>query len=655
MADLRIGIDVGGTFTDLAALEADGLRVHKLASTPTDPGVAVLQGIGSVRAGRRVDVVHGNTVGLNAVLTGRTARTAFVTNAGFEDLIEIGRQARDRLYALDPTKPQLPVPRELRFGVGARRHADGREAARPDDAELARLLARLRRAKVEAVAIGLLHAYAHPGDERRIAAALRPLGVPITCSAALWPALGEFERFSTAILNAAIVPLVGGYLRRLATAIRPGRLRLLRSSGGIQELGAAQREPARAIFSGPAGGVVATRALCRRLRVPQVAGFDMGGTSTDVSLVGADTLAADRGSIASLPLALPTLEVHTVGCGGGSIATVDRGGALRVGPESAGADPGPACYGKGSEPTITDAHMVLGHLGAQTLLQGGYPVEPGLALAAITRLARRLGISPLRTAQGILEVADVTMQRALLVITAERAIDPAQVPLVAFGGAGGLHAASLARRLGMPCVLVPPHPGAFSAIGLALAAEASERSLPLLRPLAAIGMPRLRRIAQELARDAVAAVAVPGASARIDVLVRYAGQGPGLRLPFRNGLDAAFARLHASRFGFTAESPLEIVEVRAIAAGPERAWPAAGLPRTRAGRPIPVSRRQGLCGGPAWPVFRREALAAGARCDGPAVVEELSGATWIPPGFTCTVENVGLRLRSISGTSARRA
>ena len=487
----RIGIDTGGTFTDVVRWARHSVEVHKLPSTPDDPGRAVLAGLAAARAtpDEPVDVVHGTTVGLNAVLQDRLPRTAFVTNRGFVDLIEIGRQQRDDLYALEPDRPTPPSDRALRVEVDCRRGPAGEVVRRLTTAAITTTVDKVRRLRPAAVAVGLLHSPAAPDDERRLAKALRRAlpGVAVTCSAELWPAFGEYERFSAAILNAAIVPLIGDYTARLTGQLGPGQLRLLRSSLGILSPTEAGEFPARAMFSGPAGGVLAAARLCQAADLRQAAAFDMGGTSTDVCLVHPGELVTDQGAIAGLPLPLPAIDVHTVGCGGGSIAYRDAGGALRVGPQSAGADPGPACYGKGSEPTVTDAHVALGHLGAGTLLGGDFPIDPDRSVRAIERLAARLGLSVARTANGILEVADIGMVRALMRITVERAVDPANVPLLAYGGAGGLHAAGLHMQLGMPLAISPAHPGAFSALGLALAGESAElvaaqRGLPFDEP-----------------------------------------------------------------------------------------------------------------------------------------------------------------------------
>ncbi len=638
----RIGIDTGGTFTDVVRWSPRGVVVHKLPSTPDDPSRAVLQGLAAVRShpDEEVDVVHGTTVGLNAVLTGNLVRTAFVTNRGFEDLIEIGRQDRTELYALAPRRPVPPVPRALRIGVDCRRGPGGSVATRLTAHEVERVAASLRRLRPAAIAIGLLHSPSDPVDERRLAdAAARACpGVPITCSAELLPAFGEYERFCAAILNAAIAPIVGSYTSRLADGVGHGRLRLLRSSLGILPAAEAAAFPTRAMFSGPAGGVLATAQLARRLRLPRAVAFDMGGTSADVCLVEG-TAVHDTGSIGGLPLPLPTVPVHTVGCGGGSIAYVDAGGALRVGPESAGADPGPACYGKGTEPTVTDAHLVLGHLGQGTLLGGAFPIDVDAAVRAIERLGRRLGLSAAATARGILTIADTTMARAILVITAERAVDPATVPLVAYGGAGGLHAAGLMARLGLPSALLPQHPGAFSALGLALAGESVECwqavRMPLDRrriaDLTGLGAKLLRRAMEQMPRRA---------RGRVEVLVRYQGQGASLRLPWSPTIAHRFAAEHQRRYGFTTASTLEVVQVTARAETPAKDIPPAGRSTVSGAKSF---RRRAPVGGGTLEVLRREAI--GSRVIGPAVIEEATATTLVPSGYVATVAPFGLRLR----------
>lgn len=658
---VRIGIDTGGTFTDVVRLGPRSMRVDKVPSTPSDPAQAVLHALAAVRTAddEEVDVVHGTTVGLNAALTGSLARTAFVTNRGFEDLIEIGRQDRPDLYDLEPQRAEVPVPRRLRFGVAARLGPDGQRVVGFEDGELEALRHRLARARVQAVAIGLLHATANPRDERAVAEALASLDVPITCSADLSPWPSEFERFSTAILNGGMAPIMARYMERLGREVGPGRLRLMRSSGGILPTEAARREPARTAFSGPAGGVLATEALMGSMgsRAGRwAAAFDMGGTSTDVCLVGPESASTEVPTLAGLPLALPAAPVHTVGCGGGSIAYADAGGALRVGPQSAGADPGPACYGTGDAPTVTDAHMVLGHMGPETLLGGAFAVDVDRSVRAIETLGAKLGLTTEATARGVLEIAEVNMMRALLVITAERSVDPAQVSLVAYGGAGGLHAAGLCRRLGMRDAWVPPCPGAFSAVGLALAGETEEHAEAVLAPWS----PKLEREILHRARRSARALETalgkslrksqPGARTALDVRLRYRGQGSPLTIsgpasPRRQGKNLAqrFADAHRRQFGFDlGQHPIEIVQwIARVSCRPGRLRPADVQ---RSERPASITRRSPV-GRTRWTVHARAALANGVEVDGPCVIEEHTGAIVVPRGTTAQVQSHGIRLR----------
>lgn len=651
---VRIGIDTGGTFTDVVRWDRGRVTVHKLPSTPDDPGRAVLQGVEAVRRApdEEVDVVHGTTVGLNAVLQGKLPRTAFVTNRGFVDLIEIGRQERTDLYALEPDRPAPPAPRALRVEVACRRGPDGRALEALTAREIARTVAAVKRLRPAAIAIGLLHSPTAPQDERALARALRAAmpSVRVTCSADLYPGLGEYERFSAAILNAATAPLVTAYVEKLDRGLGNGTLRLLRSSTGILPRDEARDFPARAMFSGPAGGVLATQRLCAAMRLPRAAAFDMGGTSTDVCLVEEGRIQTDQGQIAGLPLPLPTVDVHTVGCGGGSIAYRDRGGALRVGPESAGADPGPACYGKGEEPTVTDAHVALGHLGATTLLGGGFEIDPDRSVRAIERLARRLSLSTRRAAEGVLAVADAAMSRALLRITGERAVDPATAPLVAYGGAGGLHAASLAAQLGMPEAILPMHPGAFSALGLALAGDSTELVEPALEPWSEAAERRWRARAAALAKAAAARLGDGRGRAVARLVLRYRGQGAGLSLPLsRAPLLRAFAAAHLRRFGFAQEgAPIELVQITARAETRGKPLPPAVVKAAKAGAaPRTRSRRAPVGGGVVRWLVRAE-LPHGARIVGPIVVEEPTAATLVPKGWTATSTPYALRLRKFT-------
>ncbi|HED66367.1 MAG TPA: hydantoinase/oxoprolinase family protein, partial [Planctomycetes bacterium] len=540
------GIDAGGTFTDFAYLDGGELRVLKVPSTPHDPSEAVLRGLeraGGVAA--RDHVIHGTTVALNALLTGNGARVALVTNEGFRDLIEIGRQERPDIYALVPERAAPLVPRELRFEVpqrswpaaGARR-GEGRleleEVRAPTSSELERLARRVRAARPEAIAICLLSSFADPGIERRVADALAPLGVPITLSAELLAEHREVERFSTAIVNAALQPLVARYLDSLARGTG-ARLSILQSSGGTMDAARAAREPARILFSGPAGGVVAAARAAREAGLDAFCGLDMGGTSTDVSFH--DPAAAARGSahsvdpvrVAGQIVSVPSLDLHTIGCGGGSVVRIDAAGVLHVGPESAGADPGPIATGGGPEPTVTDAHVLLGHLAGGRFLGGELELDVDGVRRAFEDLGKRLGTTAERAAMGVLEVARAAMRRAIGVMTLQRGGDPERISLVAFGGAGGLHAADLAANLRMVAALVPRHPGVLSAIGMVCAEPSRDLVRSALVPLEAWKRSQRRRVFAELAREGRASLREGGVAARSirvenTLDLRYRGQ-----------------------------------------------------------------------------------------------------------------------------------
>jgi N-methylhydantoinase A len=651
------GVDTGGTFTDLVLWERGTPRVHKLPSTPADPSRAVLAGLAELGA-HPPRVVHGTTVALNALLTGRHARAALVTNRGFRDLIEIGRQDRPVLYALHPVKPPAIVPRELRFEVGERTWPDpqggaGRmlAVACPSRAELAALSRAIRRSGAQSIAVCLLHSYADPAIERRVARALAPLGLPITCSAELLCEFREVERFSTAAVNAALVPVMRDYLSRLGAALGPARLELLQSSGGTLTAEAAAAEPVRVLFSGPAGGVVGAARAAHQAGFDAMVGLDMGGTSTDVSFRAADGTSGERFEslrVAGHPIAVPALDVHTIGCGGGSLVRLEAG-VLRVGPESAGADPGPACYGKGDEPTLTDAHLVLGHLAPEGLLGGALPLDAGAAERAFERLlgrGRRVrGRSRERVralAEGALDVARAAMRRAVSVMTMQRGQDPARLLLVAFGGAGGLHAAVLARALDMRAALVPAHPGALSAMGMTQADALREASETVLAPLAALSSAERRRRERRLVRATTDDLIAAGHSPRsievsLELDLRYEGQSFELRVQGGDfpapRLAEAFHRRHAALYGYRLDRDIEVVTLRARALVRTPLRRRERVPERRWHPPAAFGERRVTFDGRALRarLIDRGALTPGQTFHGPAVVQEYTGTTLVPP------------------------
>jgi len=476
---MRIGIDAGGTFTDFIVLRDNGeLETFKLRSNPRSPASVILAGLEQAAGSRKAQVVHGSTVATNALLERKGVRTALITTAGFEDVIAIGRQNRPELYNLRPT-PRVPiVARTMCFGVAERAHYDGVIAKKPTGAELKRLKARLRRERVESIAICFLHAYRNAANEKLVAEALDGLGY-LCCSHDVCPEFREYERSSTTLINAYVGPLMDRYLGELERGARHS-IAIMQSNGGYMATKEARRHAISTVLSGPAGGVVGALETGRLSKFPRVLGFDMGGTSTDVSLCDGAPRETMEASIDGFPVRVPMLDIHTVGAGGGSIARIDEGGLLRVGPESAGADPGPACYGTGTQPTVTDAHVVLGRIAADQLVGGAMHLDVDRAAAAVDTIAKRAGITRIAAAEGILKVANANMERAIRLVSVERGHDPRDFALVAFGGCGGLHACEIARELGMRTVLVPEFAGALSALGMLLADQVRDYAAGVL-------------------------------------------------------------------------------------------------------------------------------------------------------------------------------
>jgi N-methylhydantoinase A len=590
--------------------------------------------------------VYGSTVATNALLERRGARCALVTTAGFEDVLEIGRQARPALYDWTVRRPPPLVPRELRFGVRESIGPDGRIEIPLSDREVASLVRRLERAGVESVAICLLFSYANPAHERRLERALRSRRIECTASHQILPEFREYERTCTTVGNAYLVPNVGPALAEMRRRSRAARFAVLGSNGGRLGVAAAAAEPVRLLLSGPAGGALGAWRAAQRAGLRLAVAFDMGGTSTDVSLLnGGPPARLHEKEVAGLPVRIAMLDIHTVGAGGGSIASRDAGGALCVGPESAGADPGPACLGRGREPTVTDAHVVLGRLRPEHYLGGRVRLEPRLAFEAVAKLGRDLGLDARRTALGILQVANTTMERAVRVVTVERGIDVRELALVAFGGAGGLHAALLARGLGMRGALVPAQAAVLSAFGMAHADVEKDYGRSVLRrapvrDLPALFTPLVARARREMRREGVARPRLfPGLD------VRYVGQSHELFVPLRRGWERDFHQLHAQRFGFASpREPIEVVTVRLRAAESPRARrePRSRL-RVRGGilrafPRLPLSFDSGtrlrLLPTALVPA---EHLAPGDRLRGPALVLRDDTTVLVPPGFALLV------------------
>jgi N-methylhydantoinase A len=649
---IRIGVDTGGTFTDFV-FEADGqIQLFKIPSTPSDPSLAILQGLAQIR-GKDFDVVHGTTVGTNALLQRRGARTALITTRGFEDVLAIGRQARPELYNLNAVKPPPLVEDELRFGVGERVVASGEVLQPLDKGSLDEVVRRLKKAEVESVAISLLFSFLHPEHEEAIASALEPLGLPLSISSRILPEYREYERTSTVVINAYLQPLMGRYLRRLKTGFG---LRVMQSSGGSISADMAAVEPVRTILSGPSGGVVGALRAARAAAIPNVITFDMGGTSTDVALCdGGAIRTTNEATVAGLPVAVSVMDIHTVGAGGGSIARVDEGGSLRVGPESAGADPGPACYGRSLLPTVTDAHVVLGHFGGGGLLGGEFKLDANRAHEAMQRLAndvsqasgKRCGV--VEAAEGVLSVANTNMERALRHISVERGHDPRQFALLPFGGAGGLHAVELARALRIPLVIAPQAPGALSAVGVMVADVIKDQSRTVMFGDEPKQIARLGKIFAEMEREATALLRSEGFS-RVNqrhersLAMRYRGQSFELEVRNTSGnVAASFHRAHRERYGYAQEeSEIEIVSARVKSFGLVPKLPVARLAQGR-GVAKPHDSVSAYFGGKKLNVgiYRRDELRGGVKLKTPCIVTEYSATTLIPGDTRARVDQFG--------------
>jgi len=638
---IRIGVDTGGTFTDLVRFGPEGVSVHKVRSTPDDPSRAIVTGITDVAAaGTGLDVVHGSTVATNAVLERRGARVALVATAGFEDVVRIGRQTRRALYDLMQEERRPLVDPALTIGVRERLAADGQPLIALDDDEIARVVAHVRASGATAAAICLLHAYRNPVHEERLAAALEMAGLDVSVSSRVLREYREYERWSTTIVNAYVTPIMGAYLGALEARLAGDRFAVMQSNGGRLSAAAAKAAAVRTILSGPAAGAVGARAVAEAAGHPRVIGFDMGGTSTDVCLIdGAIPTTADT-MVGDFPVRLPVIDIHSVGAGGGSIVYVDSGGALRVGPRSAGAVPGPVCYGQGTELTVTDANLLLGRLDPEQFLGGRMTLDVERARSVAADLGRRVGLDEAALAEGVVRIANANMERAIRVVSVQRGVDPRDFALLAFGGAGGMHACAIAGTLDITTVIVPRHAGVLSALGMLLADAIKDHALTILRAGDAIDAAELDALFAPLVEDAERDLAREGfppdrihVERRLDV--RYAGQSYELAVPMAPGFRDEFDRRHARTYGYAdPRRAIEVVTLRVVAVG---RTDKPVLPRVEAPPSIAEPYRVGEArfGGAlaATAFFRWRDLGPGAAADGPAVIAGGEATAVVPPGF----------------------
>jgi N-methylhydantoinase A len=685
---MRIAIDTGGTFTDCVFVRDGKLEILKVASRREMPEEAIAEAVrralARIGAPRKsgdlqgLDLVCGTTVGTNALLERRGGRVALVTTAGFEDVLEIGRQARPKLYDFFVEKAEPLVPARARIGAKERLDWDGRVVERLTDAEIARVVRAVRRERPDGVAICFLFCFRNANHEKRIAAALRREGYAVSVSHEILPEFREYERTSTTVINSYLAPVMSRYLgsaqgrvhqvwsgENTRGATDAARVHVMQSNGGIIAAEKAAREPVTTILSGPAGGLTGSAYAAELAGIDKAITFDMGGTSTDVALLSGELRTTSESIVAGLPVAVPLLEIHTVGAGGGSIARFDRGGALRVGPESAGAEPGPICYGRGEQPTVTDAHAVLGHFGDRGLLGGAFALDVPRARRQFEKLRGRFRTIE-EFAQGILRVADAVMEKAIRVISVERGHDPREYALVAFGGAGGLHACALAASLEMRGVLLPVFPGGLSALGILRADVVREFSRTVLLPVqdASATDKELRRLYRPLEEEGKRALRSEGfAPAKIRLErrldMRYIGQAYELSVPSAGDFVAAFHRAHEQRYGYhDGTRAVEIVNLRVRATGITDKPRIEKIARRARGAKTPVAgtldcvldgRRCAVT------LVAREDLCAGHSFAGPAVITEYSATTLVPRGWDARVDSYGQIFLRETGRTKRHA
>ena len=659
-----VGIDVGGTFTDIAVLQDGRLSVHKLPSTPQNPSLGIVQGVNDVGVEKgSADFVHGSTVATNALLEGKGSRTALVTTMGFEDVLEIGRQSRAELYNLEQDRAPALAPWELRFGLSERVDYTGTilDDLQPDAVD--GLMSLIAESKADAVAVSFLFSFLNPVHEDMVYDALRKLDPApfISLSSRVLPEFREYERTSTVVVNAYVGQVMSRYLGELEQSLGEG-LRIMQSSGGSITARLASEQPVRTILSGPAGGVVGAFHIAQQAGYPDIITLDMGGTSTDVSLCPGRIKETGSSNVGGHPISVPMIEIHTVGAGGGSIARVDSGGALAVGPQSAGADPGPACYGRGDQLTVSDANLLLGRLRPDHFLGGRMTLDLPRVRGLMESLATGLGLGEQGAALGILRVVNANMERAIRAISLERGYDPRSFTLVPFGGAGPVHGCDLAQELGIPRVLIPARPGILSALGVAIADVVKDYSRTVMLRGGDLDRTRLEEEfhgMEGLARTELEQEGLPAGrmTARRFLDVRYVGQSFELTIDFptsraartteglARAISDSFYRAHLQRFGYADRAePVEIVNLRlkldlAVDKPDLQLESAQGTDSSQARvATVGVVFRDGEL---PTPLYDRDLMGTGNRIEGPALVVQLDTTTVVPPGWQGEVDAYG--------------
>lgn len=646
---LWVGIDAGGTFTDFVFFDGKEISVNKIPSTPRDPSIAVLSGLKThpAETSRIPEIIHGTTVATNALLEREGAKTCLLTTRGFEDVIEIRRQNRGKLYELLWNPPTPLVPPELRFGVSERTDYRGRVLVRPDPSEVEEIKEEISSLGVEAIAVCFLHSYANPENERRVAALLCGLGIPITLSSELVAEFREYERTSTTVLNSYLIPKVNKYMRSLSRTLGEKSLCVMQSNGGVISAEQAAGEPAKIVLSGPAGGVVGAFEICALSGREKIITYDMGGTSTDISLCDGKISFTTENALGGVALKVPMINISTIGAGGGSVAYIADGGILKVGPRSAGADPGPACYGKGVLPTVTDANIVLGRMDPGWFLGGEMNIYPERSFEAIRSLVPDHPAEEI--AESVIRISNSNMEKALRVISVGRGYDPREFSLVSFGGAGGLHACELARSLGIREVVFPRNPGALSAYGMLLADSFKDYGITFFSSADVDHLGETDRKFADLKKLAREDLEREDLRFERRVDARYRRQSHELTVSYSDSIASDFHREHKRVYGYRKESsPVEIVTLRLRAYMPERRieiLPASVLeaePRFFTKEVVFEGNRikAGCC--------ERDELGPGFKFEGPCIIHEKTATTFIPPDTACEVDSYGNIVATLS-------
>lgn len=639
---MLLGIDTGGTFTDFVLYDGGALRIHKRLSTPHAPEQAILLGIEELGVDpRQLTVIHGSTVATNAALEGKGVRTAFITNHGLGDLLTIGRQTRRELYNLQPAPQPPPVAAELCLETGGRLGADGNVVEPLTSEELTQLRHQLAHLKPEAVAINLLFSFIDDRFERQIEEIV-PKSIFITRSSAILPEYKEYERGIATWLNAWLGPLVQRYLDRLQTGLPATKISVMQSSGGTLAAAHAARLAVHMLLSGPAGGLAGARFIGMLANHRRLLTFDMGGTSTDVALIDGEPQLTTEGRIGPYPVAVPMVDMHTIGAGGGSYAYLDAGGMLQVGPESAGADPGPACYGRGgTRPTVTDANLVLGRLRPEVFLGGRMALDVNAARDAIATIARRLSLSVEETALGIIRIANEHMAQALRLISVQRGINPRYFTLMPFGGAGGLHVCALAEALDMTTALVPIHSGVLSAFGMLVSPRSRELSRSVISPLEDVSTPTLEQLFTELETEGRQALAQEGVDVHDIICKRsfdlcYQGQAYTLNIPWQALATAreSFHEAHEKRYGHRLDHAVALVNIRVRLEVP---GPSVQIPHRTASQSdhLPYYDQSGIA------IWRRDQLNPYQSLEGPALIIDDVASTFVDVKWNCEMDRYG--------------